>query len=279
MKQEVSVKKAIIRGQLTVNIPVFIILIGTPFVMLLIAEIIDFPDWLGLIGLFLGIILAWIAWSILITKWRIWAFSNVRNIHQLRRQAIQKKLIWETGTTFERTEYRSKKDIIILKKLEEKFNIDDIFEEDPNIPEEIKIYYSIATALFVILFLTFGLIAGVYFIFNDSILKICFGIFLTVISLFVIKQNIKNVMNRKPQIIINAEGIKTNNEDFKSWISIYDEQVLTEGLGSYPINYLVFSDDSYNYTKIDLNNLTTSPSKLENILRTYRIRFNKNKKT
>jgi hypothetical protein len=253
-------------------------LAGTPLLMLLLANIFDFPKWLGIIGFFLGIILAWLAWSILITKWRIWAFSNVKNVHELRRKAVQKKLIWETGTTFERTEYRSKKDKISLKKLEEKFNFEDVFEEDPKLSKEIKIYYSITTALFVIIFLLFGLIAGVYLIIDDSILKICFGFFLTVISLFVIKENIKNVMNRQPQIIINAEGIKAHNEDFRHWSDIYDEQILTEGYGSSAKHYFIFGDASSDYTKIDIVNLTTTAGKLENILRTYRIRYNKNNK-
>ncbi|MGB3607198.1 hypothetical protein [Psychroserpens sp.] len=278
IEKHISVNKAINYGQFMVNLPVLLFLVGTPLIVFYLVNIFDFPQWLGIIGFFLGIILSWFAWSILITKWRIWAFSSVNNVHELRRKAIQKKLIWKTGTIFEKTEYRSKKDKLSLKKLEEKFNLEDVFEEDPKLSKEVKIYYSIATALFVIIFLSFGFIAGVCLIIDDSILKICFGFFLAVISLFVIIENIKNIMNRQPQIIIDAEGIKATNEDFRHWSDIYDEQILTEGYGSSAEHYLIFGDASSNYTKIDIVNLTTTPSKLENILRTYRIRYNKNNK-
>ena len=69
-----------------------------------------------------------------------------------------------------------------------------------------------------------------------------------------------------------------DNEDFKNWSDIYDEQILTEGYGSSAKHYLIIGDANSNYTKIDIVNLTTTASKLETILRTYRIRYNKNNK-
>ncbi|WP_397361967.1 hypothetical protein [Olleya sp. R77988] len=276
MKQEISIKKAILRGQLMVNVPVFIVLLGSPLLLLFIARIIDFPDWLGIIGVFLGIALAWLVWSILITKWRIWAFSKVRNVHELKRQAIQKKLIWEDGSSFAKTEYRTKKDKLILKKLEEKFNLEDVFEEDFSIPEETKIYFSFTSALFVCLFLTIAVIIGVFLMFQDKEKEFYIGFFLTTICLFSLREASKKLINRKPQLIINSTGITFNLNEKKNWSEIFEEKITAEGYGSSTKNFLTFCDDNYNYSKIEIDNFNISISKLENILRTYRIRFNKN---
>jgi hypothetical protein len=75
----------------------------------------------------LGFIMPWFYWSLAITHWRLWAFENVRNVHELKNRAIKKKLIWKDGSFFETTEIRTalQKDHWI--RLLEKFNKQDIF--------------------------------------------------------------------------------------------------------------------------------------------------------
>jgi hypothetical protein len=67
-------------------------------------------------------VFAWLIWLFMITKWRIWAFQNVRNVHELKKRAIIEILIWEVGNFFEKTEIRSNHDKIKLKQLEVKIN-------------------------------------------------------------------------------------------------------------------------------------------------------------
>jgi hypothetical protein len=46
----------------------------------------------------------------MITKWRLWAFENVRNVHELKERAVQAKLIWPDHSIFEKMEIRSASD-------------------------------------------------------------------------------------------------------------------------------------------------------------------------
>ncbi len=261
-----------------VNVPVFICLITTPICILIVTEEFISEVTALIVGIVLGIIIAWITWSVLITKWRIWAFSNVRNVHELKREAIRNKLIWKTGSRFEKTEYRSKKDLLILEQLLEKFKVDDVIKEDPKIPEETKIYQPLINALLICVFMLIIILVGGIMIYKDQNVSFYMGVVMIIIGVLGIKDSYKNILDRQPKIIINKAGIKIKTEAFKPWSEIYEEQVITEGYGSASKNYLTFSDDNYNYTKIEIDNFNTTPSKLENILRTYRIRYNKTNK-
>lgn len=260
-----------------VNIPVFLCLISSPLLLFYVAYLFNLPEWLGIIGVLLGIILAWITWSILITKWRIWAFTNVRNVHELKREAILSNLIWKDGTSFERTEYRSKKDKIILKQLEEKFKLEDVFEEDLKIPKETIIYQTLFNAILICFLILIIIFVGVFMIYKDENISFYMGFIMLIVGIIGLKDSLKNILDRRPSIIINKKGIQLKGEDFKPWAKIHEEQVITEGYGSSSKNFLIFCDDNYNYTKIEINNFNTTISKLENLLRTYRIRYNKNK--
>jgi hypothetical protein len=67
----------------------------------------EYPDWIFVCSIPIGLILCWLYWSIIVTKRRLWAFDNVRNFHELQKKAISKGLIWSDGGFFERTEVRS----------------------------------------------------------------------------------------------------------------------------------------------------------------------------
>ena len=104
MREQISVDKAINRGHLIVNVPVFVSIIGCPALALYLSRQNLIPDWGIGIAFLIGFVLAWLIWSFMITKWRIWAFENVRNVHELKKRAIQEKLIWNEGNIFEKTE-------------------------------------------------------------------------------------------------------------------------------------------------------------------------------
>jgi hypothetical protein len=68
--------------------------------------------------LFFGVGLSWLAWSILVPRWRLWAYERVSNIVELKRRAVAAKLIWPEGSILERTELASKELRARLQKLE-----------------------------------------------------------------------------------------------------------------------------------------------------------------
>jgi hypothetical protein len=60
----------------------------------------------GVVGL-AAIPAAWLWWSYTVPKWRIWALQSVDDWPELEGQAIEAGLIWQRGSSFEKTEIKS----------------------------------------------------------------------------------------------------------------------------------------------------------------------------
>lgn len=117
MKEYITVEDAINKGQRMVNTPVAIIMFGTMVLFYFLGIVGIISLWFTPISIILGPSFGWLYWSFMITKWRIWAFSNVQNICKLEAQAIRNQLIWERGSRFEKTEIRSKKEKRIIEEI------------------------------------------------------------------------------------------------------------------------------------------------------------------
>ena len=123
MPQTVNVKDAIKRGQKMVNAPIFFILFGPPFIAFLLNTKELLPQWTIGVAFAGGFVLAWLYWSVMITKWRIWAFENVDNPITLKHAAIAEKLIWPDGSIFEKTEIRTVNDKIRIEAIKRKLKL------------------------------------------------------------------------------------------------------------------------------------------------------------
>lgn len=277
MKEQISVNKAIQQGHFMVNVPVFIAFIGCPAFAFYLFKQQLIPGWGIGIAFLLGFALSWFIWSFMITKWRIWAFENVRNVHELKKRAIQEKLIWNDGNIFEKTEIRSYEDKIKLKKLEKKFDKKDEYKEDYSLPPKIEIFYS-KIYNYVELGVSILIIGvGIYFFLQGETKKYILGVIMSAIGLYSTVKESRKALNNNPQIIIDSKGIKTKNVDFKNWSNISNEEVIQEGYGKSSKSYLTYYYDDDEFEKIEIDSLNISHRALENILRTYRIRNGKKK--
>ncbi len=276
MREQATVDKAIKRGHLIVNVPVFTAIIGCPTLALYLSKQNLIPGWIIGIAFLIGFILAWLIWSFMITKWRIWAFENVRNVHELKKRAIQEKLIWNDGNIFEKTEIRNTKDKSKLKKLEKKFKQEDEYREDYALPPEMEIHYS-KTYSYIELGVSILIIAvGIYFFTKGEIKQYILGAIMTGIGLYGTIKEFRKALDRKPKIIIDSKGIQTKNVEFKNWSNIESEEVVQEGYGKSAKSYLTYFYDEDEFEKIEIDSLNVTHRELENIIRTYRIRNNKN---
>lgn len=259
MSKTVTVNEALNRGRLRLVFLPLLIIIGFIGIGLLFEENQFIGKWIIPLALILGFVFGWIAWSYFVNKWKIWAFENVQNVHELRRKAIEEKLIWKSGSWFEKTEFKSPEQKIKLKSLEKKFLNKDIYTDDNTVPIETKIYYSISTSIInmFIYILSFGFIA--YYVFENIWIKI---IVIGVGVLFTYN-HFKKIIDRKPQLIINSLGIQLQDKKVIPWNKIRNDIVLP--------NYLVF-----NNTEIDIEYFDIKNGELENLLHVYRVRFEKN---
>ena len=99
--QQITILKAILVGQLVVNLPAVAIMIAALFLGSLVA--------LWPLSLIAGSLLAWIWWSYTVPSWREWALDRGINPDRLQKFAFRTGLTWSKGSLFERTEFRKGK--------------------------------------------------------------------------------------------------------------------------------------------------------------------------
>jgi len=108
----ISAKDAVSRGFWMVKLPSMVFMFG-PWIAFVV--LVDREHSVGSEGfkLFLptflgGFVLGWLAWSVLVPYWRLWAYQRVSDIDELKLQAVASRLIWPEGDLFEKTEIVSR---------------------------------------------------------------------------------------------------------------------------------------------------------------------------
>ena len=272
MKEKITVDKAIKRGHLIINVPVWFLMMGIPGLAIYLFSQKIIPNWGIAVGFLVGFLFAWLYWSYGINKWRIWAFDKVRNVHELKKKAIQQGLIWKDDSWFNKTEIKSDSDKRKWNLLKKKFEKKDIFKEDYQVPKKSIIYYSKIKNTYEFILMLVCLIGGVFLLINSD--SYIMGSLLTITGGYFGFKELKQVLDTNPQITVDSKGIKTINTEFKKWREIKNEEVLMEGSGKHREFYLIY-DYNNGFEKLNINDYNVDPKELENLIRTYRIRNNK----
>ena len=273
----ITVKKAIRRGQLMVNIPVFIIMFGSIVLTVILVGTKTFPDYFTFIGLISSFGLGWLWWSFTIVHWRIWAFSNVRNVHELKHKAIQGRLIWPDKSKYNKTEIRTKSQQRKLKDLQVKFNFSDIIEiveDDGSLPSERKIFHSKLeqySSIFISLMMcgfAIQLLLNGNFIYTFILLIGCY---------FLVQDALPKLKSKSPVLTLNNQGIDTSKTRFIPWENVVSTQNNMEGSGKrtewfLEIEYYPKNGKYKTSRLISINGLNASPSKIEDMIRIYQQR-------
>lgn len=264
----VSVDEAIARGHRMVTYPVtaiFIVVMTVSF-YLVFQEIV--PVRVGGLGVAASLLLSWLYWSFIVTKWRLWAFENVRNVHELEKRAEQEKIIWSIKGVFEKTEIRSVAEQEKWTLLQEKFKQADVYYDDITVPYETLIYFSKGKKVFEIILGIVFLAIGLYItIINEEY----FGLIAVIGGLLLLYTGIRDVTNNEPQIMIDHRGIKTAKTDFAEWKDIRSEEIVQERSGKSVQYYLVYSHLK-GLEKVNIDSLDINQKTLNNLLRVYRVR-------
>ncbi|MFH6969093.1 hypothetical protein [Flavobacterium sp. FlaQc-28] len=264
MKEKVTIEEALSKGRWRLKhlpmIVIFTFIAGSIF--LFYVKIFD--GWIVPIGIISGFISGWLVWSYFVNKWKIWAFENVRNVHTLQRKAVEEKLIWESGSWFEKTEFKNYDQEQKLKQLESKFLEKDVFKDDISVPKETIIFYSKTTLIFLLLVSLGMIFIGIYF----GLQQEYFGLLILAFGLYLAYDQIKKLRDNEPQIIINDKGIKLKDEKIVSWNRISNDRVFTQSSGKRSTNYLAFNNEL-----IEIDELTIKFDDLEKLLHVYRVRF------
>jgi hypothetical protein len=275
MIENISVDEALIRGKRMTTIPIIIIsfiMTGVLIscIVLSLEHLVTY--WTIPIAMLSLLVAPYLFWSVRITHWKLWAFENVRNVHELKKRAIQEMLIHKDGSFYNKTEIWTQSQREKWSILKEKFKQEDIFIDDLTIPPETFIFYSKFQSQFeigsVILILLIGVILSIvvesYFV---ASLAGMFAIF----AAYIVYTRLQRATNTEPQIIINDKGIKIIPIPFQDWSVIKNEVVITSGSSRYQRNYLIF-DHPEGRVELNIDYLETKKSTLNKLLRIYRAR-------
>lgn len=206
------------------------------------------------IGLLSGFVAGWFYWSLTIPKWRIWAFNNVnmREWRELKNQAIYERLIWPDNSIFNKTEFRTRRQISQIEQIEKEIpdkteilGIDEI-QNDESLPDKTEYFYAkselILNPILLIILISIG-------IFLYKINKEIFGVISLIAGVYSFNFRLfKNLFKRKVQMIISNEGIEMNLKDFGfiNW-SNTNNIVLDEENGVLTLD-AIKDDELYNLT-------------------------------
>jgi hypothetical protein len=239
-----------------------------------------------------AILFLWIYRSILVTRWKIWAYSNVDDVLELKRKALDSKLLYPDGHFLTRTEIRTSTQAEQIARLElkikEKTAVIHPFKDDSTIPSESVIISRKGTAKWVLwillalfLFLIFGYIVSIM---NKSggiqseYRRIFVLLFIIISSGWLFYRN-KNQKDKK--IVINEKGISTPETGFVEWGQIQNEHISVERSRSGSYTLLQFEvtadhdEEGENSMDIEVDDYEIETEKLEHLLKVYRGRYEK----
>ncbi len=262
----ITVDKALTCGRKWVGYPAFGLFI-TCFILILFFGVLRIiPNWGIPLGWIFGFFISWIWWRFSITKWRLWAFENVRNVHELKRRAMQENLMWEDSSFIEKMAYKSASDKMRWISIQRKFNQKDIFQDLPNIPEETQIFFSKRKKRHALLTMIACAGIGNYLMFYTEILFL--GALLTLIGLFFGIKEYRNLISNEPQIVVNNLGLKTISTPFFHWKDVKNAKVYRVGIGK-NIHYYMEYDYPSGKERLQIDELNIRPSELDKRLTIY----------
>lgn len=231
------------------------------------------PGWSYPVGVALAYGMAWLWWKIASSKWQSWAFHNVRNVHELRKRAVQEILIGSDNNVIETIESQQAEDKEKLSALQNKFKQDDLFEDDFTIPNETTIYYSKRKNRLAIAIMSICLIIGICgFILSVTYIYSAITIF---VGLYFGLKYYKNMQDQQPQIILNIKGIQTISTKHFNWKEIRNDQVIVE-LTDRHISYFLYYEHPDGVEHLQIDNYSTDQRNLSRLLVLYRERSKRN---
>lgn len=271
MNETVSVRQALAKGRLYLNFLPLITFLLCLFVPVYLHSGLGCPEvWIGYgfgIGLVSFVFIHWIA----MPKWRLWAVRNVRNVHELQRDAIQERL-WPTLTG--KLEYWSEADRSEWRSLQRKFHQPDIFRDDFSIPKKTLLYHSKVKAGIVLVFMLIALGCGTMMILKEE--RTAHAWIIMGAGLFLGIAEGRKYFDRKPQMAIGEDGIRTPDGVFFDWDDISGDEVEVHGFGKNQKIVLSFGHPQ-GHESIRIDSYSPNFKKIRTLLKVYRARHDNRK--
>ena len=270
----VSVKQALKKGQVSVTIPVFIIMFTVMCSLFYFSSVKVIPFYFTPLSFIIGPFCGWIFWSFAIVKWKLWAFKNVRNRHELKQKSIRAGLIWGDESFFNKTEIWTKFQREEWKKINQKFNQEDIIKDDLSVPYETIIKYSNILFWLNIVGIIFLFTFSYYSYMDEKKINLTF-ILLLLYAIYLVYGTLNN-KNKTQFIKLNEKGLQTHKTEFLSWSKIEKINVYRNGFGKNTKYFLKFSFNNGGELleeKINLIYYSSNFEEIEDLIKLYKKRY------
>jgi hypothetical protein len=275
MDGDVSVDQAISRGRLMITYPIAAIFVSMPALAWYMSDKYGYPQWTIGLGLLIGALLAVVYSFFVVNKWRIWAFTNVRNVHELRARAMRSNLLFDDEGLMGYLMLRWSPGGTQIIALESKFLKADILD-DVLLPPETIAYISKGAGIVVFAFFLCLAGLGIFFFAVKSIFG---GVLFTSIGGFLSYRSymgLKDALNKVPQVILSYKGMQTETTSFYEWKDIKGEDILREtsgyGTSKSEAFYLIY-DHPGGSEKYDVAALTVNYEHLIHLMQAYRYHY------
>ena len=217
-KESLTVKEAIKKGKFWVSGISTTLLV----VLVVVGLFLNTIDWISdytLGGIVItAIILSATYWSIAITKWRIWAFTNVRNVHHLLARAKEESILPKENSIGKYFQFFSSSDKNKWKKLQTKFEEIDIRKKAKDFPKVMKIYadrpiiiFYFTLNLFLLWFITAMIMGG-------EILWVAIPAFCGIA--YLTYKQYRKLFFKKPELTLSKKGIESIEHPLYRWTKI-----------------------------------------------------------
>ncbi|QXV63702.1 hypothetical protein INP83_11330 [Mucilaginibacter sp. 21P] len=284
--------EAITRGRKMLLFPRILMIIGLFYFLFSIAlffiAVKDGPtftinEWLiaaGIIfmGFVIGFYLPFRLWSKRTTRWKLWAFDNVDNVHELKIAAIQANLCPAYGTFMDKIQIHSFEEREQWHKLQDRFDFPDTFKDDPAIPSVTVIFYSEARLslyiLFSLLFMVMG--CGLEYLAiknNGNISLTLIAPVIAIVALYAMVIHIKRMLKKQPELVLEDQGITTQETGFLNWDLIYNDKITKVDRGKRGVLFIFSFQHPGGLVNIDISDFNISKIRLERLIRVYKGRF------
>lgn len=271
--REISAAEAVRRGHLVTTVPValgmFITILGAlisyPIFGSVLVVVVTFIC--GLVAIMLYGVQAHI-------RWRIWAFSRVNNVHELRDLAVLKGLLLKRASLLGSFELATLEQRLRLLALERRFEENRAFADDAMVGQytaferrKVKIILSFSTGVVLVLL---GIGALLFFPEEGSV--IAFGVLSILSGMLGVIAGWKAWQNRDVPLVLSDGGIDSGETGFVSWEEIWDEAVENHGGTDGRVPVLTFRTKDGKQRTIPLADYVIKETQVFQLLRFYRAR-------
>lgn len=288
----ISVDEALAKGRQMLLLPRILMMAGLffflfPVTMIMIAVFggppFSMKIWLVCAGviLFCFIIffyLPFLYWSKTTTRWKLWAFDNVDNVHELKIMAVQDNLCPADGTLMDTLQIRSANERERWHELQGRFDFPEVFKDDASVPFMTPIFYSklhlTVNILFGLLFVAIGSIIAYLAIKNNWELSLkVIGTLIAIAPLYKIFTAFKKMFKKHPELVLENQGLTTIPTGFLNWDLVFNEKVTRTDQGKRGVKFTLSFQHPVGIVHIDISDLDVTKGRLERLIRLYKGRF------